>query len=78
MKKYITTFLIAGSLFLVSCASKKSAYDSLYAGVTTKAQSASDSIAAATADGKTVKRLQYEAMSLLDQLDYKAVILLNK
>jgi hypothetical protein len=78
MKKYITTFLIAGSLSLVSCASKKSAYDSLYAGVTTKAQSASDSIAAATADGKTVKRLQYEAMSLLDQLDYKAVILLNK
>jgi hypothetical protein len=46
--------------------------------ITSKAKSATESVTKATEDSEAVRKLQLEAMELLDRLDYKATVLLEQ
>lgn len=67
-------------IFLTSCNLNKKTKTPppAFSGIVGKAKSAAGEIAKAREDGKAVKKLQLEAMDLLDRLDYKATILLEQ
>lgn len=48
------------------------------ASVVKKSQEARSSVESARSDGKEVRRLHIESMSLVERLDYKATLLLKK
>lgn len=74
--------LLSLLLFLpvfAGCATKRvSAPSPQYAGVTRKAEDISKTIQSIQSDSKEVKQLQIDSMSLLDQLDHKMTMLLEK
>jgi hypothetical protein len=79
--KHIYTILFATILSIgaTACVTKKPVKPvTTFAGVTSRATSASSSIAKAVEESTTIKKLQLESMSLLDRLEYKAVILLEE
>jgi hypothetical protein len=57
---------------------KEKNYTPSFAGLSTQSKSVADGISRASLDSQEVKKLQREAMDLLDRLDYKAVKLLEQ
>ena len=71
-------FALTALLSCAACTAKPRVADPHMAGTLGQAATLSDSILAAASDSKEVKRLQTESLSLLERLDYKTTILLER
>lgn len=69
--------LLILTLLLGGCTTKP-APTPQFAGVARQAEEVAGSLDQARSDSKTVKSLHLDSMSLLDRLDYKAVLLLDR
>ena len=75
MKCLILALITLGSF---ACSTERHhAVSPQYSAVTRKVEDITRTINLVESDSKTVKRLQYESLSLLDRLDYKTTILLE-
>jgi hypothetical protein len=72
------TVLISLFVFTACAVKKPKAKTPSFFGITSKAKSATESVTKATEDSEAVRKLQLEAMELLDRLDYKATVLLEQ
>lgn len=76
-KLALALLLVLVGLLLSSCVAKPKAVSPQYAAVTRQAEDITKTINLAQADGKEIKRLQRESLTLLQRLDYKTTILLK-
>ncbi|TSA40726.1 MAG: hypothetical protein D4R57_01540 [Verrucomicrobiales bacterium] len=74
---YLLLALIALLSFVGCTAHRNAAISPQYAAVTRKAGDITKTINLIETDGKEVKRLQSQSLSLLDRLDFKTTILLK-
>ena len=72
-------FILCVASLALGCAKEKVTPTPLpeYHGVAKRAKSVAESVSQAKFDGKTIRALHYESLSLLERIDYKATLLLE-
>jgi hypothetical protein len=65
------------ALFAVGCAAKKTTFSPL-AAILGQSEEMSQDIGSAYAANEEIKALHYESMGLVDKLDYKTTVLLER